>query len=57
MSEHDDPIVELRKTRDEHAKKFNYDIKAIMNDLREKEKNLGKKVVSLPPKPVLKGAG
>ena len=57
MSENDDPIIELRKTRDEHAKRFNYDVKAIMDDLRDKEKKSGKKVVSFPPKPVLKGAG
>ena len=57
MSEHDDPIIELRKIRDEHAKKFNYDVKAIMNDLRDREKNSGRKVVSFPPKPALQGTG
>ena len=40
MPKHGDPIVKLRKIRDEHAKKFNYDVKAIMDDLREKEKSL-----------------
>jgi hypothetical protein len=32
-----DPIVnEIRKFRDEHAKSFNYDIKAICKDYRQK---------------------
>ncbi len=33
-----DPIVEeIRKHRDEYAKKFNYDLSAIFDDLRKKE--------------------
>jgi len=32
-----DPIVEeVRRTRDEYAKRFNYDLDAICRDLREK---------------------
>ena len=34
MSENDDPIIELRKTRDEHAKRFNYDVKSVMQFYR-----------------------
>ncbi len=46
-----DTIVdEVRKARDEYAKKFNYDLKAICQDLQEKQKQSGKKVVSFPPK-------
>jgi cytidylate kinase len=34
-----DPIVEeVRKYRQEHAAKFNYDLKAIVRDIREREK-------------------
>jgi len=46
----EDPLVEIRRFRDEHAKRFKYDIKAIFEDIKrfEKEKNL--KTVSLPIK-------
>lgn len=48
-----DPIVEeIRKTRREHAAKFNYDLKAICNDFRRREIELCDRVVSLPPKRV-----
>lgn len=37
-----DPIVEeVRKFRDEHARKFNYDLNAICADLIEKQKQSG----------------
>ena len=53
-----DPIVEeVRKIREDHAKKFNYDLKRICKDLKEKEKHCGHKVVSLPPKRYLKATG
>jgi hypothetical protein len=45
-----DPIVEeIKKFRQEHAKKFNYDFKAIFDDLKKREKNCGHTVVSFPP--------
>ena len=47
----DDPIVqEVRKARDEYAKKFDYDLDAICRDLQEKQQQPGKQVVSFPPK-------
>jgi hypothetical protein len=50
-----DPIVEeIRKIREAHAAKFNYDLKAICADLKMKEKECGHTVVSLPPKRILK---
>lgn len=53
-----DPIVEeIRKIRSAHAAKFNYDLKAICADLKEKEKNCGHQVVSFPPKRILKATG
>jgi hypothetical protein len=53
-----DPIVEeVRKIREAHAKKFNYDLKRICKDLKEKEKKYGNRVVSLPPKYYLKATG
>lgn len=53
-----DPIVEgVRKTRDSHAAKFNYDISAICTDLKKKEKDSGHPVVSRQPKLRLKRTG
>ena len=49
----DDPIVaEVRKARDEHAAKFNYDLDAIFRDLKEKERTSGRKYVRYPPRSV-----
>ena len=43
-----DPIVnEVRRIRDELAKKFNYDIDAIFIDLREKQKKYSNRIVNL----------
>jgi hypothetical protein len=46
-----DPIVEeVRKVREEHAARFDFDLERIFQDLKEQEKKGGRKVVSLPPK-------
>jgi len=43
-----DPIVnEVRRVRDELAKKFNYDVDAIFYDLREKQKKHRNRIVNL----------
>jgi len=53
-----DPIVEeIRKIRHAHAAEFSFDLRAICEDLRKKEKTCGHPVVSLPPKPILKATG
>lgn len=42
-----DPIVdEVRRVRDAYAARFNYDLRAIYRDLKEQEKQSGRKVVS-----------
>jgi hypothetical protein len=42
-----DPIVdEVRRVRDAYAARFNYDLRAIYRDLKEKEKRNGRKIVS-----------
>jgi hypothetical protein len=42
-----DPIVdEVRRIRDAHAAKFNCDLKAIFQDIKEQEKRTGRKYVS-----------
>jgi hypothetical protein len=47
----DDPIVaQVRKVRDEHAAKFNYDLEAIYRDLKEAEKASGRTFVRYPPR-------
>ena len=47
----EDPVVlEVRKARDEHAAQFNYDIRAIVADLRKREKEGHIRVVSLSSK-------
>jgi len=45
----DDPIVEeVRRIKEAHAARYNYDIRAMANALREQQKRSGHKVVSLP---------
>lgn len=45
------PIVEaIRQARDTHAKQFKYDLDAICDDLRKREKEPAVPTVSLPPK-------
>ena len=47
----EDPIVEeVRKAREEHAAKFDYDLAAICRDLREKQTESGRRVVRREPK-------
>ena len=47
-----DPIVEeVRKARDEYARKFNYDIDLICDDLQKRQRLSGDRFVSLPKRP------
>ena len=47
-----DPIIdELHQIRQEHAKKFNNDFKAIFEDLKKQEENSPRKIISTPFKP------
>lgn len=46
----DEIVEELHKYREEYAKSFNYDLKAIFDDLRKKQIAHGRKVVKLPIK-------
>lgn len=42
-----DPIVEeMRRIKEEHAARFNYDIRAMGKSLQEEQKRSGRKVVS-----------
>ena len=46
-------VEEVRRYRDEYAKSFNYDLQAIYQDLKEKQKESGRKIVSFPPRPAI----
>ncbi len=47
-----DPIVEeVRRIRDEHARKFNYDLHAICEDFRWQQVSSGRKVVTRKRRP------
>ncbi len=48
--EDDEIIKEVRKTRDAHAVKFNFDLHKICDDFKRIQKECGHEVVSLPPK-------
>ena len=46
-----DPIVEeVRRIRDAHAARFNYDLDAICEDIRKQEQLSGRVFVRLPPR-------
>jgi hypothetical protein len=46
-----DPIIdEIRKVREAHACRFNYDLDAIFRDIKEREKQGPRKFVSFPPR-------
>jgi hypothetical protein len=52
-----DPIVEeVRKARQDHALKFNHNIKEICDDLKKIEKKCGNRLISLPPKLLTKSS-
>jgi len=48
--EDDEIIAEIRKYREELAEKFDYDLDAIVDDLRRKESESGITTVFLKPK-------
>lgn len=46
-----DPIVEeVRKVREAHARKFNFDLQAIVADLKKQQKATRKEFVTLRPR-------
>ena len=49
-----DPIVEeVRKIRQQHAKQFNYDLRAIVDDLRKQQEQSGRKYVRFVAAPAI----
>ena len=54
----EDPIVaEIRQYRDEHARKYNYDLGRICHALKEVEAQSGRKVVHRKPRLLLSKTG
>ena len=49
----DEIVEEIHRTREEYAKSFNYDLNAIFADLRKKQEESGREVVTLSRKPSL----
>lgn len=48
-----DPVVdEIRRIRQAYAKRFGYDLRAMVADLRRKEQEHPDRLVSYAPKPV-----
>ncbi len=48
----DDPLVEeVRRIREEYAKQFDYDLRAMAADLRNREQEHQDRLVTFPPKP------
>ena len=45
----DEILEELHRIREEHAKSFNYDMKAICADWRRQQAESGRKFVTLTP--------
>lgn len=49
----DEIVEEIHRIRDEYAKSFNYDLSAIFADLRKKQEESGREIVTLSRKPGL----
>ena len=50
MTWNDEIVEEVRRVREEHAKRFNYDISAICADIRQKQIESKRKIISLKKK-------
>ncbi len=46
----DEVLEEIYRIREEHAKAFNYDLKAICDDLRSRQAASGRQLISKPLK-------
>ncbi len=47
----DSIVEEIRAIREEHARQYNYDIRAIFNALKEEERKSGRQTVSFQHRP------
>jgi hypothetical protein len=46
----DEIVEEVRAAREAYARRFNFDLRAMGRDLRERQATSGRKVVSFPPR-------
>lgn len=46
----DEILEEIHRFREEYAKSFNYDLHAIVDDLRKKQAASGRQIISVPLK-------
>ncbi len=46
-------IEEIRQTREAYARQFGFNLKAMYDDLKEREQKSGRTVVTFPPKRVV----
>jgi hypothetical protein len=46
----DEILEDIHRIREEHAKSFNYDMRAICEDWRKKQAQSGRELVTLTPK-------
>ena len=55
----DEIVEEIHRIREEYAKTFSYDLNAIFQDLRKKQRESGREVVNLSRKPglITRGSG
>jgi len=44
----DEILEEIHRVREKHAKSFNYDLKAICADLRKRQAESGRQIISRP---------
>ncbi|MDB9527659.1 hypothetical protein PN498_16810 [Oscillatoria sp. CS-180] len=49
----DEIVEEIHRIREEYAKSFNYDLNAIFADLRKKQEESGREIVTLSREPGL----
>jgi hypothetical protein len=47
-------LAEVRQAREELAKRFDYDLRAMIQDARVRQAASGRRVVSFPPRPARK---
>ncbi|MGK5092732.1 hypothetical protein WDW89_12050 [Deltaproteobacteria bacterium TL4] len=53
-----DPIVaEVRKSREKHAEKFDYDLRRIFEDIKSRQGETNHKIVTCTPQYYLKSTG
>ena len=50
-------VAELREVRDEHAARFDYDVEAIIRDIRAMQNSSDREYVRPPPRRVVAGVG